>query len=123
MKKVFIGGSRRVTRLSTEVRKRLHQIIDRQLPVLIGDANGADKAVQQYLQNRGYGSVEVFCVGENCRNNLGHWKIRAIVPPPEGREVLLTMGPKTKRWPRRHPSASCFGMARAWEPWLISSDS
>jgi hypothetical protein len=85
MRKVFIGGSRRVTRLNSEVRKRLDRIIERQLPVLIGDANGADKAVQQYLQDRGYNSVEVFCVGQDCRNNVGHWKMRAVPSPRSGK--------------------------------------
>jgi adenine-specific DNA-methyltransferase len=47
-------------------------------PVLVGDANGADKAVQKYLQSRGYKAVEVFCSGGECRNNLGKWPIRAV---------------------------------------------
>ena len=46
MTKVFIGGSRAITRLHPEVAKRLRNIIDGKLMVLVGDANGADKAVQ-----------------------------------------------------------------------------
>jgi adenine-specific DNA-methyltransferase len=46
--------------------------------VLIGDANGADKAVQGYLKNCGYERVEVFCMEGHCRNNLGHWRLRAV---------------------------------------------
>jgi len=81
MTKVFIGGSRRVSRLSSEVRDRIDRMIEQRLPVLVGDANGADKAVQQYLHGRGYHSVEVFCVGGSCRNNVGGWPTRAVVAP------------------------------------------
>jgi hypothetical protein len=78
MKKVFIGGSRRVSRLNSAVRARLDKIIENELPVIIGDANGADKAVQQYLHSKHYNNVEVFCSGTVCRNNLGHWHTRLI---------------------------------------------
>ncbi len=78
MMKVFIGGSRKVSRLSTEVRRRLDQMIDKRLPVIIGDANGVDRAVQQYFQERQYDQVEVFCMGGACRNNLGNWPIRSV---------------------------------------------
>ena len=78
MTKVFIGGSRRISRLSAEVRRRIDRIIEQGFPVLVGDANGVDKAVQKYLQSRGYKAVEVFCSGRECRNNLGKWPVRAV---------------------------------------------
>ena len=78
MTKVFIGGSRRVSRLNADVRRRIDRILEQGFPVLVGDANGADKAVQKYLQGRGYEAVEVFCSGGECRNNLGKWPIRAV---------------------------------------------
>jgi hypothetical protein len=78
MTKVFIGGSRRVSRLNADVRRRIDRIIDQGFPVLVGDANGADKAVQKYLQSRGYEAVEVFCSGGECRNNVGKWPVRAV---------------------------------------------
>jgi hypothetical protein len=81
MTKVFIGGSRRVNRLSDKVRQRLDEIIKKQLPVVIGDANGADKAVQQYFHRRGYTRVEVFCTEGRCRNNLGQWAVRPVAAP------------------------------------------
>lgn len=84
MTKVFIGGSRNVKRLTEQVRQRLDQIIEKTLPVLVGDANGADKAVQRYLFDRRYDRVEVFCVAGICRNNVGGWKTRVISPPQHG---------------------------------------
>ncbi len=78
MTKVFIGGSRRVSRLSEPVRMRLDRIIEKGLHVVIGDANGADKAVQQHLNSKNYPNVEVFCSGHVCRNNIGNWKERKV---------------------------------------------
>jgi len=86
MNKVFIGGSRRVSRLAPAVRARLDQIVEKRLAVLVGDANGADKAVQLYFKSRGYDQVEVFCTGANCRNNVGNWKTRAIPAPSRGKD-------------------------------------
>lgn len=80
MTKVFVGGSRHITSLSADVRARLDRIVERHLPVVIGDANGADKAVQRYLEGRNYRPVEVFCSGSECRNNLGGWPVRSIAP-------------------------------------------
>ncbi|HIJ75158.1 MAG TPA: hypothetical protein HPP81_00410 [Deltaproteobacteria bacterium] len=78
MTKVFIGGSRGVSRLSEPIRMRLDRIIEKGLPVIIGDANGVDKAVQQYLNSKNYLNVEVFCSGHVCRNNIGNWKQRKV---------------------------------------------
>jgi hypothetical protein len=72
--------------LSVEVRRRLDRIIEKRLPVVIGDADGADKAVQRYLDSRGYDLVEVFCAGENPRNNIGDWRLRRIQPPHNTRD-------------------------------------
>ncbi|MBZ5563089.1 MAG: hypothetical protein LAP13_11805 [Acidobacteriia bacterium] len=85
MMRVFIGGSRRVSRLDAQVKRRLDEIIRKQLPVIIGDANGADKAVQDYFRQRAYEQVEVFCTEGRCRNNAGSWKVRAV-PAPDNRK-------------------------------------
>ena len=78
MTKVFIGGSRRISRLSPDVRRRLERIIDQRIPVVVGDAKGADKAVQQFLHSNNFDLVEVFCTEGECRNNIGLWPVRTI---------------------------------------------
>jgi hypothetical protein len=78
--KVFIGGSRHITRLEAAVKGRLDRIVEKSLPVLIGDANGADKAVQRYLYDRQFEMVEVFSADESPRNNVGGWPVRVIRP-------------------------------------------
>ena len=81
MKAVFIGGSRRISRLNAEVKSRLDRIVEQKLPVLVGDANGADRSVQQYLNDRRYTDVHVFCMKDRCRNNVGSWPCIEVSAP------------------------------------------
>jgi hypothetical protein len=83
---IFIGGSRAASKLSAAIRARLDEVVIKPgHTVFIGDANGADKAVQQYLAQRQYPNVVVFCM-ERPRNNIGSWPIRTIEPPSEKRD-------------------------------------
>lgn len=86
MTSVFVGGSRKVSRLSEDVRRRLDQIIEKRLSVLLGDANGADKAVQAYLKERAYSNVVIFCTAGECRNNLGGWPVEPVAAPHKTRD-------------------------------------
>jgi hypothetical protein len=76
---VFFGGSRAVSKLNDPLRARIDDFIRRGDTILIGDANGADKAVQEYLAASGYPNVIVFCMKE-CRNNVGSWPTRSVKP-------------------------------------------
>jgi hypothetical protein len=81
MNTVFVGGSRHVSRLSGEARERLRNVTDLKAQILVGDANGADKAVQKLLHDDGYAHVTVYCSGHQCRNNLGGWPTESIEAP------------------------------------------
>lgn len=78
MNKVFFGGSRKLSQLNQVIRKRVDNVVAKSFEVLIGDANGADKAIQKYLAQIGYKKVIVYCMGDTCRNNLGNWKTRTV---------------------------------------------
>ncbi len=78
MTSVLIGGSRRLGQVNAEIADRLNNIMERRLRVLIGDADGFDRAAQAYLAESGYVDVLVFCTQGQCRNNVGNWPIRAI---------------------------------------------
>lgn len=78
MSKVFFGGSRKLPRLNSAIRTRLRNLITNKHTVLVGDANGADKAVQKFFAEEGYKYVVVYCMDGNCRNNIGDWEIRSI---------------------------------------------
>lgn len=78
MTKVFLSGSRRISRLNEDVRGRLRNMVQNGLGIVVGDANGADKAMQSYLNDEGYKNVTVYCAGPVCRNNLGSWETKNI---------------------------------------------
>lgn len=75
---VFLSGSRSITRLNPQIRERLDTIIQRGMSVILGDANGADKALQNHLADVAYAQVTVFVAGDKCRNNMGGWETRHI---------------------------------------------
>jgi hypothetical protein len=79
--RVFIAGSRAISRLNSEIRERLDNMIRQNFTILVGDANGADKAMQQYLHQGGYREVLVYCM-ETCRNNVGNWPTRPHTAKP-----------------------------------------
>ncbi|MDR6116536.1 MULTISPECIES: hypothetical protein [unclassified Sphingomonas] len=80
---VFISGSISIRHLPTAVLTRLLEIIDRRLPVLIGDARGVDSAVQRLLMDQRAPNVTVSTADGFPRNNIGDWAVRNI--PGEGR--------------------------------------
>lgn len=83
MTTVFASGSRKITRLNKEIKDRLQNIINQGFLVVIGDANGADKALQQYFSETRYENVIVFCSGGQCRNNVGNWETKFVAVSPE----------------------------------------
>jgi hypothetical protein len=89
MKKVFIAGSRRLSRIPREVRQRLDEMICRELTILVGDANGADRAAQSYFAEQKYANVTIYCTGSGCRNNVGGWPIRAVPAPHAARDFAF----------------------------------
>lgn len=82
---VFVGGSRRISRVNAELAQRLDNIIDRGIKVLIGDASGFDRAAQAYLAQCGYREVLVYCTAGECRNNVGKWPIQSVAHFGSGR--------------------------------------
>ncbi|MEX2273704.1 MAG: hypothetical protein WD690_19720 [Vicinamibacterales bacterium] len=56
-------------------------MIEKGVQILVGDANGADKAVQRYLADKSYPNVLVHCMTDHCRNNVGNWPTREVVAP------------------------------------------
>ena len=88
MTTVFLSGSRTISRLNRAVRDRVQNIIDQDFNIVLGDASGADKSLQQFLAEKQYRNVTVFCAGNDCRHNLGRWPTRrvSVDSPLKGRE-------------------------------------
>jgi probable addiction module antidote protein len=86
MTKVFIGGSRNITRLPDELKTRLNAIMNHNHSVLLGDANGADKAVQKHLSEHAYAHVIIYCSGDTPRNNLGRWPVHNVTAQSKAKD-------------------------------------
>ena len=78
---VFVAGSRRISRLPIEVQRRIDAMITSGFQILVGDAAGADKAVQRYLADKTYRNVVVHCMEHRCRHNIGQWPSRQVAAP------------------------------------------
>ena len=68
--KVFISGSKSISKLPEEVKSLLDTFIATDAEILVGDCYGVDAAVQMYLDSKGYSNVIVYCSGETPRNNF-----------------------------------------------------
>jgi hypothetical protein len=82
---VFIGGSRAISKLNNVIREQLDNLITKHCAILIGDANGTDKAIQTYFAQKHYPNVAVFCMVHHCRNNVGDWPYRPITAPSKAK--------------------------------------
>lgn len=78
MTKVFVSGSMKIRSLDAKVLERLENIIRSRFDVILGDADGVDTSVQQFLKARDVGSVVVYCSGDRPRNNVGNWTVRNV---------------------------------------------
>ena len=83
MKTVFLSGSRGISRLNDDIRGRVQNIMNQGFQIIVGDANGADKALQSFLADSGYEDVTVFCAGASCRNNAGGWAVEQVSVDPK----------------------------------------
>lgn len=72
---VFIAGPRAISKLNKRIEERLHNIYSMQMTVIVGDANGIDKAVQEYFFRMGYQNVFVYASQGKARCNIGSWKV------------------------------------------------
>ncbi len=78
MKKVFISGSMKIKNLDPLVLKRIDNIIEQGYIILVGDADGVDSSVQEYLKSHSYNNVFVYCTGSQPRNNIGSWEVKKV---------------------------------------------
>lgn len=76
--RVFIAGSMNIKHLDSKVKERIDNIVAQDFEVVVGDADGADTSIQQYLFNHGTTRTIVFCSGEQPRNNVGHWPVQRV---------------------------------------------
>lgn len=90
-KTVFISGSSKTQfkdnpyyrkRLNKELRKEIDDIIKKNYNVVVGDAPGIDRQVQDYLNKKRYRNVEIYGPGTQVRYSANKkWKTNPINDP------------------------------------------
>lgn len=96
MTKVFVSGSRKIKHLNSKVTDRLKNIVEAKYCVIVGDADGVDSSVQEYLKAHGAISVVVYCSGDKPRNNLGNWTTKNVATTSKpGTREFFTAKDKT----------------------------
>jgi adenine-specific DNA-methyltransferase len=78
MASVFIGGSRSLRTLPDTFSRRLDSVAARGHHVVVGDADGADAAIQAHLRAAGHAAVTVFHSGSRPRFNVGGFPTRPV---------------------------------------------
>ncbi len=76
--RVFVAGSISIKRVHLHVTERLGNIVAQGFEVLVGDADGADAAVQKCLCALPGAKVTVFHTGDKIRHNLGAWPTHSV---------------------------------------------
>jgi predicted XRE-type DNA-binding protein len=78
MTTVFIAGSISISRLHKKAEERIRNIVSSDLDVVVGDADGADKSIQECLHSHGARRVTVYCTGDTPRNNVAEWPVQRV---------------------------------------------
>ncbi len=78
MTTVFIAGSISIRQLAPKVQERIMNIVRQDFEIVVGDADGVDTLIQQFLQDLKYPRVTLFCTGNAPRNKLGNWPVQPV---------------------------------------------
>lgn len=78
MSKIFIAGSITIKCIDPIVIERINNILQNQYDIIVGDADGVDKSIQEYLHQENYPKVIVYHSGAKPRNNIGCWPTKAV---------------------------------------------
>lgn len=81
--KVFISGSISIRRLPDTVKESLDRIIQNNLQILIGDADGIDSLIQRYCQQANYNRVTVYSIYSSPRFMVHGFSHKQITPNPD----------------------------------------
>lgn len=78
MPTVFIAGSITIKHLDPKAKERINKAVEAGLDLVVGDADGADSAIQRHLQDLSAKRVTVYCSGSQARNNIGGWPVHHV---------------------------------------------
>ena len=72
---IWLGGSQSLSELPDPVKQKLDSWMIQQAQFVIGDGKGADRLMQRFLAEKGYGKVWIHVSGDDVRCNEGGWEV------------------------------------------------
>lgn len=78
---IFIAGPRAISKLNESIIHKIEKIIEDNCTILVGDANGVDKAVQYFCNEQNYKNVKIYATKGKARNNIGNWYVHNVDVP------------------------------------------
>lgn len=78
MSTVFLAGSISIRQLHEKMQARIASVVSRDHNIVVGDAEGADTAIQHCLKRLHARKVTVYCSGTSPRNNLDGWPLHPV---------------------------------------------
>lgn len=91
MPNLFVAGSIAISRLHPMVVDRIGHAATQDMAFLVGDADGADRAIQDVLATIEDARVTIFCSGDRPRNNVADWPVHHVYPlAPAGTRAFFT---------------------------------
>lgn len=79
MSTVFVAGSMNIKRLDPKFVALLEKVVASEMEIVVGDADGADTSIQNFLHEAGASAVTVYCSGPQPRNNAGNWPVHSVL--------------------------------------------
>ena len=67
-----------IKKIDQKIKERIDNIVNSGFSVVVGDADGADTAIQSYLLLINASEVAVYCSGSKARNNVGDWHTKTV---------------------------------------------
>lgn len=81
MSTVFIAGSIKIRKLHPYFVDRIANVVADKLNIVVGDANGADRSIQDELSRQMAERVTVYFTDIEPRYNAGSWKANRVISP------------------------------------------
>ena len=86
MSKVFISGSIALKNIPKDVEESVDKIIQSDMEILVGDADGIDTMVQNYCKRSNYNNVTVYSIYSPPRNKVDGFKSKYIIPKSDSKK-------------------------------------
>lgn len=78
--KIFISGSISIKTLPEQAKKKINEILQDNHEILVGDADGVDKLVRNYLAERNCHNITVYSTGKPRCDIPINWKHKEVSP-------------------------------------------